>query len=53
MAGEKPSKMGKALIEDREALPCSKNGTPRNCRIDDEDVAADIATHLQSLGPYV
>ena len=46
-------KWAKALISDQDALPCSKNGTPRNSRIDDEDVAADIAMHLQSLGPYI
>jgi hypothetical protein len=46
-------KWAKALIIDREALPCSRNGTARNCRIDDEDVAAEIATHLQSLGLWI
>lgn len=46
-------KWAKAFINDRSALPLSLNGTPRNCRIDDEDVAADIALHLQSLGPYI
>ena len=46
-------KWAKALIADRSALPISQNGTPRNCRIDDDDVAAEIATHLQSLGQYI
>jgi hypothetical protein len=30
-----------------------KNGTPPNSQIDDEDVTAEIALHLQSLRPYV
>ena len=46
-------KWARALIQDQSALPVSNNGTPRNSRIDDEDVAADIALHLQSLGPYI
>ena len=46
-------KWAKALIKDRDALPLSLTGTPCDCRIDDEDVAAEIAMHLQSLGPYV
>ena len=46
-------KWAKALIKDQDVLPLSLTGTPRDCRIDNEDVAAEIATHLQSLGPYV
>jgi hypothetical protein len=46
-------KWAKALIIDREALPCSRNGTAHNCRIGGEDVAAEIATHLQSLGLWI
>lgn len=46
-------KWAKAYINNRDALPVSKNGTARHSRIEDEDVAADIATHLQSLGPYI
>jgi hypothetical protein len=46
-------KWAKAFIKDRDALPVSKNGTPRNSQIDDQDIAAEIAIHLQSLGPYV
>lgn len=40
------------LIKDQDALPLSLNGTARDCRINNEDIAAEIATHLQSLGPY-
>lgn len=46
-------KWAKALIKDWDALPLSLTGTPCDCRIDDEDVAAEVAMHLQSLGPYV
>ena len=46
-------KWAKALIKDGDALPLSLTGTPHNCRIDDEDVATEIATHLQSLGLYI
>jgi len=46
-------KWAKAFITNRDALPVSPNGTARHSRIEDEDVAAEIATHLQSLGPYV
>jgi hypothetical protein len=46
-------KWAKALIIDCKALPCSRNGTAHNCRIDDEDVAAKIATHLQGLGLWI
>jgi len=46
-------KWAKALINDRDVLPLSLTGTPHNCRIDDQDVAAEITTHLQSLGPYI
>lgn len=46
-------KWSKAFIHDHAALPLSLNGTPCNSRIDNEDVAADIALHLQSLGPYI
>lgn len=46
-------KWAKALINDWSALPISTNGDSRNSRIDDDNVATDIATHLQSLGPYI
>jgi len=46
-------KWAKAFINDRDALPISQNGTPHNSQIDDEDVAANIATHLQNLSPYI
>ena len=46
-------KWAKALIKDWDALPLSLTGTPRDCRIDNEDVAAEIAMHLQSLGTCV
>lgn len=46
-------KWAQAFIKNRDALPLSLNGAARYCRIDDEDIAAEIATHLQSLGPYI
>ena len=46
-------KWAQALIKDQDALPLSLNGMARNCRIDDEDIAAEITTHLQSLVLYV
>ena len=46
-------KWAKALISDRDVLPCLKNGTPWNSWIDDKDIAVDIAMHLQSLRPHV
>ena len=46
-------KWAKAYINNPDALPVSKNGTACHSRIEDEDVAADIATHLQSLGSYI
>jgi hypothetical protein len=43
----------KAYIADRSALPISKNGTKSKSRINDDDVASEIAAHLQSLGPWI
>ena len=43
----------KALIEDWDVLLLSLADTPHNFRINDKDVASEIATHLQSLGPCV
>lgn len=43
----------KAFILNREALPISQSGKSCTSRIDNEDVAADIAAHLQSIGVYV
>jgi hypothetical protein len=46
-------KWAKALIINHKALPCSRKGTACNCRIVDDNVAAEIATHLQSLGLWI
>jgi hypothetical protein len=43
----------KAYIADRSALPISKNGTKCKSRIDNDNVASEIATHLQGLGPWI
>ena len=34
-------------------LPLTATGTAWDCRIDDDDIAAEIAAHLQGLGPYI
>ncbi|KIK75976.1 hypothetical protein PAXRUDRAFT_171134, partial [Paxillus rubicundulus Ve08.2h10] len=46
-------KWSKVFINDRKALPLSGNGKSLKSRIDDDDVATDIALHLQGLGKYV
>jgi len=46
-------KWSKAFINDRKALPLSEHGKSSKSRIDDDDVATDIALHLQGLGQYV
>jgi hypothetical protein len=46
-------KWSKAFINDRTALPLSEHGKSSKSCIDDDDVTADIALHLQGLGQYV
>ncbi|KIM76137.1 hypothetical protein PILCRDRAFT_91765 [Piloderma croceum F 1598] len=46
-------KWAQVFIKDRDTLSLSLNGAAHYCRIDDEDTATEIATHLQSLGPYI
>ncbi|KAN0092677.1 hypothetical protein V8E55_003461 [Tylopilus felleus] len=46
-------KWSKAFINDRKALPLSENGKSPKLHIDDDDIAMDIALHLQGLGQYV
>ncbi|KIK74887.1 hypothetical protein PAXRUDRAFT_45218, partial [Paxillus rubicundulus Ve08.2h10] len=46
-------KWSKVFINDRKALPLSGNGKSLKSRIDDDDIATDIALHLQGLGKYV
>jgi hypothetical protein len=43
----------KAYIANCSALPISKNGIKSKSRINDDDVASEIAAHLQSLGPWI
>jgi len=50
---EKLRKWTKAFICDRDALPISPTGKKTQSRILDEDIAADIAAHLQGIGQYV
>ncbi|KIJ08616.1 hypothetical protein PAXINDRAFT_88609 [Paxillus involutus ATCC 200175] len=44
---------GKAFIKDRTKLPTHHFGKANVSRIEDESLAADIKTHLQSLGKYI
>ncbi|KIJ09520.1 hypothetical protein PAXINDRAFT_87353, partial [Paxillus involutus ATCC 200175] len=46
-------KWSKVFINDRKALPLSRAGKSSKSHIDDDDVTADIALHLQGLGKYV
>ncbi|KAJ7626704.1 hypothetical protein B0H17DRAFT_862143, partial [Mycena rosella] len=43
----------RAFIGDRAQLPTNKYGTWNCMLLEDEDVAAEIALHLQSIGKYV
>lgn len=52
---KKLRKWSRAYIKDRTAWPIPQNPNDKrlSSRIDDPDVAADIANHLQSIGKYV